>query len=396
MAGIVWLAMTASITMAQKPATSIPVQVVTAGGQQLSLQLDEIRDGQLHCEGSTLPLADLMLIDAGRRVSLPNMPVQVYLTSGGNLPAARIEFAAERFRVHTAWGLVDLAPDNVAGVILASNAERSRFDLAMKSRSVEQDQVIADAGNNQQLLSGLIESIDSERLMLNYQGSSRSISLTKVIAFISADLKPQMPPGPLANVRLIDGGSLSGVIQGLVAGKLTINLPAGTTLAIPWSQVSAVSISSSSFAWISDLEPTSQDFSPLATLPFTARNDTSVDGNPMTLVWNSSGARRTYHKGIGTRSASRIEFENTGDYQRLVATVGIDSETDGKGDCQVSVWGDDIQLWSAEITGAGDPVPLDISIDGMKRITLVVRVGRGLDMGDHVDWAEARLVKSIQ
>lgn len=396
LAGLCWLTIAASPLVAQKPAASNPIQVVTAGGQRLSLQVNEISDGQLRCDGMNIALADLMLIETGHRVAVSNSPILVFMASGGSLPATTIEFAAERFQVKTNWGMVELAPDNVSGVLLTRDADRSRFDLAMKDRSVEQDHVIVESGQSQQLVSGLIESIDGERLMLNYQGSSRPISISKVVAFISADLKPQMPEGPIALVQLLDGGSINGVVRGLLAGKLSIELPAATKLEIPWNHVVSISLSSSSFVWLSDLEPLSQDYSPLATLPFEARNDSSADGNPMTLVWNSSGETRLYNKGIGIRSASRIEFENSRGFQRLVGTVGVDAETNGNGDCEVSVLGDDIELWSSEITGRGDPVSLDVSIDGMKRITLVVRSGRQLDMGDHVDWADVRFVKAQQ
>jgi hypothetical protein len=111
------------------------------------------------------------------------------------------------------------------------------------------------------------------------------------------------------------------------------------------------------------------------------------------MIWNSNGMRKSFSRGIGTRSASRIEFSNSEGFTRLVATVGIDCETGGAGDCDVSVWGDDIPLWSARISGAGDPVPVDVSIEGMERIALVVRYGKRLDLGDHVDWAEARFIK---
>jgi hypothetical protein len=37
---------------------------------------------------------------------------------------------------------------------------------------------------------------------------------------------------------------------------------------------------------------------------------------------------------------------------------------------------------------------VDLDISGLDRVTLVAGYGRQLDLGDHVDWAEARFVKT--
>ena len=38
-------------------------------------------------------------------------------------------------------------------------------------------------------------------------------------------------------------------------------------------------------------------------------------------------------------------------------------------------------------------VPVRVAVKGAKEATLVVEFGRGGDVGDHVNWADARLVK---
>ena len=55
---------------------------------------------------------------------------------------------------------------------------------------------------------------------------------------------------------------------------------------------------------------------------------------------------------------------------------------------------DGITLWSKRVTAKEDPVEVDVDISAMDAIALVVDPGEEFDLGDHVDWANARFVKS--
>ncbi len=380
--------------------TATPVQrsptatITTLSGQRIAVDLKQISAGTIIGAQQRLNLDDAMRIDSGRRVVAVNRPIQIMLVGGGWLNADRVTFTGEAFEIITPWGTARLAPDIVAGIVFDRSADRSRFDQALADRSVESDTVIAKTSQGQQAVSGVLESIDDEQLILNYQGRPRPVNLSKVAGIVTADLKPASLQGPRCTVQLVDGGSLTGLLSGLNDGQLKIELLANSAIQLPWSYVASVTIASNSVAWLSDLEPASAEHSPLATLPFQWQRDRSADQNPLTLIWPSTGDTRIFSRGIGTRSASRLEFLNDQGFQRLVATVGIDAETQGRGNCEVSVWADGIQLWSAGISGRSDPVPLDVGIGDMNRITLVVRHGMHLDLGDHVDWAEIRFVKT--
>ena len=195
-------------------------------------------------------------------------------------------------------------------------------------------------------------------------------------------------------IRLVDGSTVSGRVGDMRDGKLSLFLPGEAPVTIAWKDVSLISLSSDRVQWLSDLEPSDVEQTSLATVDFGWQRDASVEGNRLRLYWPGAGETVEYVKGIGTHSASRIEFINEGDFDRFAAIVGIDAETGGKGDCIVSVWADGIKLWESEIVASRDPIPVNVNIAGMKNIVLVVRNGRHLDLGDHVDWVEARFLRT--
>ena len=119
-----------------------------------------------------------------------------------------------------------------------------------------------------------------------------------------------------------------------------------------------------------------------------------MEKNPLTISADSGGNPLVFNKGLGTQAFCRLEFANTNDFDRLSSIVGIDVETDGRGDCQVVVRGDGIELWSQRVRAADAPHNLDIDITGIKKITLLVYPGEEFDLGDHVDWCDVRFLKT--
>jgi beta-galactosidase len=118
--------------------------------------------------------------------------------------------------------------------------------------------------------------------------------------------------------------------------------------------------------------------------------DTSVAGNELRLGGS------TYDKGIGMHSQSRLTFELGRDYQWFEATVGLDDETGREGSAvlEVLVDGKPQDLGQAkELSGREKPFPIRIRIAGARQLALGVLFGQHGDVQDHVDWADARLIR---
>ena len=77
------------------------------------------------------------------------------------------------------------------------------------------------------------------------------------------------------------------------------------------------------------------------------------------------------------------------------AAVGLDDRTGQGGSVRVRVLVDGIEKGGndTELTAATGPRAVRVDVAGAKELTLVVEFGSGGDVCDHVDWADARLVK---
>jgi hypothetical protein len=94
-------------------------------------------------------------------------------------------------------------------------------------------------------------------------------------------------------------------------------------------------------------------------------------------------------------SASRLTYDLAGGYEWFEALVGLDDRTGRQGSVRVAVLvdGRPQEAGDGDLAGCGPPRPLRVRVAGARELTLVVRFGCRGDVQDHVDWAEARLIK---
>ena len=146
--------------------------------------------------------------------------------------------------------------------------------------------------------------------------------------------------------------------------------------------------------YLSDLKPKRYDFTPFLDREWPWVRDGSVAGRDMVL------AGSTYTKGVGLHSESRLTYDLGGAYQRFEALVGIDDRTgrengrEGSARIGVLVDGKAQDVGGdKDLTPRGGPRAVKVNVAGARELTLVVEFGRRQDVLDHVDWADARLVK---
>jgi len=156
-----------------------------------------------------------------------------------------------------------------------------------------------------------------------------------------------------------------------------------------WSNVSSVDIRSKRLAYLSDLTSVSEEQTPIVTAEMPARRDRSVAGNRLQV------GPVFYDKGLGVHARSQIVFATEGKWDTFVAAIGLDSESEGKGDCVFQVLADGKSIFQQRVKG-DDAFATDIRvpISGCQQLTLIVEPGEGLDLADHADWCEARLIRN--
>ncbi len=117
------------------------------------------------------------------------------------------------------------------------------------------------------------------------------------------------------------------------------------------------------------------------------RTDRALEGGPLRV-----GGKK-YAKGLALHSRTELVYRLPEKFSRFQATAGIDDGVRGAGHVRLLVVGDDRTLLDELIAGKDPPRQLDLDIQGVHRLKITVDYGEDLDVSDHLDLCEARILK---
>lgn len=339
-------------------------------------------------------LPEGLTVDGLRRIETPTVSepadyaLFVELAGGGTLGLTKFSMD-EQLDCHLAGPLfveLKVPIDALRAVRFAAGRPEASFAEAVGEKRAK-DRIFVKSGGALAPLDGLVESIDGASVAIDLGDGSRSVARERIYGIVFAQVGRPPDHTGQALVRLTDGSSLWGKVVALADGKLRLRAAGNAELSIPWTSVRNCKIRSSRMIFLSDLEPLEARHQPLVTLERPWQADKSVGGRPLTL------AGRQFDKGIGVASRSVLVFANEGGFNLLAATIGIDAETEGRGDCVFIVEVDGSEKFRQRVGGGDPPRAIKVPTSGGKEISLIVEAGEDLDLSDHADWCDVRFVK---
>jgi hypothetical protein len=227
-------------------------------------------------------------------------------------------------------------------------------------------------------------------LRLDVAGKPVDVPRERVQALLlSTELARAVKPRSAYRQLVLVNGARLGVKAAELAGDdLRATTLTGAAVRVPLRAVAAVNVYQGRAVYLSDL-PGRDECTPYLGVSWPSRNDRSVAGLDLRLGGG------TYDKGVGMHGGCRRTYTLPAGARRFEAVVGLDEQTGRLGNVRVQVLADGKQLLDPppELVGVDPPRPLRVALPpGARQLTLAVEVGRGGDVRDHVDWADARVV----
>jgi NPCBM/NEW2 domain len=326
---------------------------------------------------------------------LYNQKTLVILRGGGGLWAQSATIAADGCQVRgLAGGDLKLPLEAMSALrfvvdepATSGGGQRNAFDTALAEPDAAHDRLFVLHDGRLQSVAGALESLDDQQAVFVWQGKSRPVPRSRLFGIVLAQTGEPFDATGLCRAVLADGTSAWGQLVGLQDDRLTLRLHGQTTLEMPWSAVARLDVRSRRVVFLSDQDPLESQERAIVTLTMPWRRDHSVSGGPIRI------GDRSFESGLGVHARSRLVFAPGGRFDTFAATIGIDAETEGKGDCVFVVQGDDKELLRTRVRGADPPRDVHLDIAGVQRLTLLVEPGEGLDLADHADWADARFIR---
>jgi hypothetical protein len=377
----------------------------TCDGAMSPMPLQEIRDDWSIVVGQQQPkeISGRVVVSL-RRSGLP-LPGHVsgprlVFTNGDELGGHVAKLGADRLRFSPTLDESDnVGPELVVPLSVVSqiwlafpNESLAVTDALRRLRSVRrrQDEVILKNGD---VIDGTLTSMDNTAVHVSRaNGEDLSLDRERVAGVLCNPELGQRtrPRGPYGHLVLLNGGRLairSGRGNGrAIEGKTVF----GATIQVRIDELAAIDLYQGCAVYLSELKPSHYEFTPYLGKSWPFKNDLSVAGNPIRI------ARSNYDRGIGMHSQSRLTYELGGKFRWFEAWAGIDDQTGKLGSVLIDILVDGKSqrlVEAGELTSENSPRVVRINVSGAKALTLSVRFGRNGDVQDHVDWADARLIK---
>ena len=274
--------------------------------------------------------------------------------------------------------------------------------------------VLRRDGQSIDYVEGIVGDISVEDVEFKLDGEAMRVDRSKVAGIVfyrGSTTQVELENSSIKSSCVVHGrGGLHVVAKRVVLEDAMLHIEMAGDLQLDWplADVEYADFSAGKVAFLSDLVPAVQKWTPLVGLPAGAsiaanygrpRLDQSGFGGPLSLLLPASGdsalveKEQLFNKGIALRSRTEISYRLPQGYSRLLATAGIEPATDSGGNTKLTIHGDNRQLLEREISGGEAPLEIDLEIAGVRKLTLVVDYGKNLDTGDWLNLCNARIVK---
>lgn len=252
------------------------------------------------------------------------------------------------------------------------------------------DSVYATNATGQvQRVAGTILGIQQDALQFLYQEAERSIKLDRVVGIVlRRDDAP--PAGDMHFLMQLPGGHrLPLYWRSVDAERAHLETVWGAPLTVPRGWIGKLDVVNGNLRWLSDLQPARVEQTPWfdRTIPF--RKDVATSGGALRID------QQEFDRGLCVHSRSVLEYDLAAGYERFRCQLGLQRPEGELGNAAVRVLVDgDVLLDVPSVTAQSAVQAIDLDVTRRSTLTLEVDFGEHYDVGDHVVFADAYLLKS--
>jgi NPCBM/NEW2 domain len=383
------------IAAAGPPSAQPPVELTTLAGRRVTGALVELSadHASINDRGKEqrIPLAEVLDVRTVRpKPAVPPDPrrPELTLTDGTKIYWTALRVSDRLVTVETAQLGKFTVPLTAVGSIRLASLDRQLSDAwkDLAAREVNQDMLVLAKANVLDHLDGTVGAIDDKMIHFVLDGDERTAKREKLFGIVYARRNAEAGK-PVCELSLAGGDLLKAQSVGWADGQLKVGLLGGATLTLPAEQALSLDFSSGKVRYLSQLEPREVKYTPFFDQVWTYCRDRPRDGGSLRL------GNKEYARGLWIHSRTFLKYRLSGDYRRFQAVMGIDQAVAPLGNVHVVISGDGKTLLESDVRGSDQPQNLDLDVAGVRDLEILVDFGGDLDIADHLDLADAKVIK---
>ena len=371
------------------------VELSTLTGDQQSGQLTRLNATTVTLKtGETelnVPLAEVIdLRFAQQPKAIDSSKFQVVLVDGSRFGFTKVEATVRDVSLETIrLGHFKVPLSSVASLRFApSTADVKDAWNELQTRKLKRDLLVIRKGAVLDHLDGVVGTIDEQSIKFLLDGDEIPIPRRRVFGVIYARRETD---GPKPTCRaLLHGSDILHLMDISWDGdQLRAKLLAGTQVVLPIEQLDTLDFSLGKIRYLSQMEPREVKYTPYFDITYKYRRDRNLDGGPLQL------GNKKYARGLCIHSRTYLRYRLATEYRRFQTIIGIDQELVRRrvGDVHVVISGDGMPLLEADVRWMDKPRTIDLDVSGVRDLEIFVDFGGDLAIGDHLDLADAKVIK---
>jgi hypothetical protein len=404
------------------PALAADAQVKLLAGEGPAGQIVAVTTDRVTIRNSageqSIAASELMWVELNTLATEVKSSVWVELLDGSRLSAVAYTSAAGQAKVELTSGQIATvatraiksvrfkAQDPALGgqwrEILESQATGDM--VVIRKTSMRPVQEGEEAGTVTEValdqLEGTVLDVGPESVQFEFDGEKIDVRREKLEGLVY--YHPARREFSLPACKLVDIGGSTWSIKSLelVGDRLQGSTVGGVALDLPLAAIAKIDYSVGNVFFLTDLEPDTGAGDPAvslqpAAMAFKFGRVFGVRSGPPLGAARFQIDGQTFSNGLSLHSPVNIVYRVPDGVRWLRARAGVDDSVIVPGRFDLVILADGKERFRQSFGGQQDrkPVPIDLEIAGVKRITIVLDPADGQDIGDQLDLCEARLTK---
>lgn len=390
------------------------VQVTRLSGASETGTLESISSESLVMQSAgqtvTIPMAELLLINVSVAASSPLAePQRLVLRDGSELAGNSGSRTARSVSlVSPALGNLEIPVEAVESIRLQSDnpAFRAQWETFRKRETAKDLLIVVKRdGSGIDFSAGVVSSFNSEKLEFLLDGETVPVPLARVYGVVFGKAEDGVEAAKsVGRIALTTDDQLAVKELTMASGQLSLVSTWGQTIPVAVDAVRQIDLSGGRLTYLSDLatleekflgaDPENSLLAGLATdeqqqLLFGPRRDVTIQRQSKLRLRG-----KEFSKGLCIHSKTEMSWALDQKYRSLECLVGIDDEVASNGThaVQLIIRGDDKVLLDRMVSSTDEPIPVQLSVEGVSTLTVIVDYGDGESICDWLDLADAKLL----
>jgi len=367
--------------------TSLSATSVSGNLQSLNKTAINLKQGQT---SQKLPLSEILNIrfPKNRFQRSLQSPITIKFTDGSHFPIQTLQSNDKQIKISgDQTGALLIPPKSVSSIrfgILNSNIQDAWHKLLNGKHN--KDLLVVQKENVLDFIDGVVGSISDDKIQFFTGDDEVSVNRKRVFGIIYFR-QPSIPASPFCSIRLTGDGLLHASSISFSGNEFEATLECGAQAIFSQQAIANLDFSQGKVRYLSDLEPRNIEYTPFFDTIWKYRKDKHRDGGPLRL------AGKEYSRGLYIHSKTLLQYRIKNEYRNFRAIMGIDDSVPNMGFVYVEIKGNGRTLYSGNVRSSDRPIELNLDVRGVRDLDILVDFGDNLEICDHLDLCEARLIK---